>query len=127
MSIKKGCSSGSLIIRFSDDMKQDLKAVAGITGRTVSQIIRDAVGRELAQFDNGSGRVAAVPAKRISGLSEYEKGVAAAEGRRPEIGYHDCYVLEETMMYRQAYYKIYDCEGGNIMKVPKDHVAIGND
>lgn len=122
--VKKTDSTNSVSMNFRvpSAVKDDLSAIADMTGKTMTEIVMDAVSLAIGPFRNGSGRVKPIPANRLSGLTEYEKMAAKNEGKEPEITKHDCFVLDETSMYGAPYFAVYDRENKNIMKVPKEHI-----
>lgn len=122
MAKKTDSTAVSMNFRVPSAVKDDLSAIADMTGKTMTEIVMDAVSLAIGPFRNGSGRVKPIPAYRLSGLTEYEKMAAKNEGKEPEITRHDCFVLDETSMYGTPYFAIYDRESGNVMKIPREHI-----
>jgi len=126
MGEKKPLAATSITFKVTKDFKSDLQKVSEITGRKMTDIITKAVSSELSHYrnSNGCGHVKPLPAYRLTGISEYEKRVAEAEGKtRISLGKHDCYVLDDVTITPQSqFYSIYDCESGRVVTVPKDHI-----
>ena len=126
MKEKKQPADTSITFKATKAFKEDLQKMSEITGRKMTDIIVKAISKELSHYrnENGYGRVKPVPAYRLTGISEYEKRIALIEGETSiSPGKHECFVLDDTTINpRQPYYKIYDCESGQIISVPKEHI-----
>ena len=113
----------SVTFRLSEDLIEGLKAVSEITGKTMTDIVTETAEREVAEFRNSNGKVKYLEAIFTTEASEFEKKIAESEYRGHEQVKHKCYVLGETEVFGTSYYKIYDCETKNLMKVPKEKIA----
>ncbi len=126
---EKKLADANISFKCTRDFRGDLQKVSELTGRTMTDIIVTSVNREIAQYrnKNGYGKVQPIPAHRLTGLSEYEKKLAELEDRSYVEGKHECLVLDDvTVNPRHPYYKIYDCESGQIMTVAKEYIAFEN-
>lgn len=113
--------------RLENDMIEDIKNVAKMTGKSMTDIVKAAVNRELSQFRNRSGRVKVIPAFWLSGVSDYDRKVAESEGREPVKERHGCYVIDEAIMYGEPYYSVYDNESGSVMQIQKTLVEFSKE
>ncbi len=113
--------------RFDNDMIEDIKNVAMMTGNSMTDIVRAAINRELFQFRNKNGRVKVVPAFWVSGVSDYDKKVAESEGREAVEERHNCYVIDEEVMYGEPYFSVYDNKTGQVMKIKKPLVEFAKE
>ena len=103
-----------------------LSAMTKISGKTKTDIIETALSQYLGVYADSSGSIKAIPAYLLRGASDYEQKVAENEGREPVITKVRCYVLEQTTIFNQPYYKVYEVESQQIMKVPVAHVEFDN-
>ena len=116
-----------MTFRMDVALLDDLKAVANMTGRTMTEVVTNALDFELSHYRNEDSCVKPVKAYRLTGVTDYDKKVAKNEGKQAKITRHDCYVLGEVTMMGQPYYHIYDVENETLMKVPKDNVMFVED
>lgn len=122
--MKTEYKSKTTTINLTPGMFDDLKTVSAITGETITDILVESASREIDKYRNSGGRVKPINANRLVGTTGYEKALAKSEGRTPEIKRLPCYVLDETTMFGEPYYLIYDCTNKNLMKVPKDVIEL---
>lgn len=113
--------------RLENDMIEDIKNVAKLTGRSMTDIVKAALNRELSQFRNRNGRVKVIPAFWLSGVSDYDKKVAENEGREAVKERHSCFVIDEAVMYGEPYFSVYDNETGQVMKIQKSFVEFAKE
>ena len=124
MEEKKQPADTSITFKTTKELKEDLQKVSELTGKTMTDIIISAITQEIIQYrnDNGRGRVQPLEAYRLTGISEYERLRAKRDGLTPSdiLGKHKCFVLDEmTVNPSQPYYKVYDCESGQLIEVSK--------
>lgn len=117
----------SINVYLDQNLYDNLNAMVEISGKSKTSIIETALAQYLGVYaDSESGLIKAVPAYLLRGGSDYERKVAENEGREVVITKVDCFVLEQLTMFNQPYYKIYDTESNQIMKVPVAHIEFKN-
>lgn len=114
--------SKQISFKFDEEMLADLKAVSDMTGVTMTEIVKNALLREFAEYRNHSGRIEPLPAVWLSGVSEYERKVAENEGRAAEVKEHKCFILRDGEVFGEKKYRVYDCDTKNILTLASDWV-----
>jgi len=108
--------------KLSSKISEELEFISKLEGKTKTSIVEDAIAEYLNPYRNSKGNISFVPAYLLSGASELERRVAEIEGREVEITKEKCFIIEETSMFGAPYYKIYNPEIKNIMKVPASDI-----
>lgn len=125
MGNSKQYSDTPLSIKMTKNFKEDLQKLSEITGKTMTDIVISALNDKMIHYrnHNGHGWIAPVAAYRLEGITEYEKKIAEIEGRPGCVDKHECFVLDDIIIYPEhSYYKIYDCASGQIMTVPAESI-----
>lgn len=109
--------NGHFVSSYIDNtLYNNLEQMSKMSNMTKTAIIEKALASYLNVYANSEHKINPVEAFYLDGASEYEQQVAKNEGRELIVEKKRCYVLEETTIFGQPYYKIYD--GNDIRKVP---------
>lgn len=108
--------------KLSTKLAEELEFVSKLLGKTKTGVIEESLSRYVEPYRNSNGNISFVPAYLLKGTSELERRVAEIEGKEVEIIKEKCFVIEETSIFGAPYYKIYNPEIKNIMKVPASSI-----
>lgn len=92
-----------IILDISDEMEKQLDTYCMITGKTREVVLCEILQTHLQIYKADDEPI---PALYLEGNSEYERTIAANEGREPKITVKPCFVLNETSIFGEPKYRI---------------------